>query len=85
MVGTFVNTKTINYIIKYITKIDADHKGYKSIILNSAGIGKEYINRQDFFCSISSNTLSTLDVYLCCVLNLGMNELTFISVTSHIV
>ena len=33
-VGTFVNTKTINYIIK-------------SIILSSAGIGKQYINRQD--------------------------------------
>ena len=46
-VGTFVNTKTINYIIKYITKIDEQHKGFKSIILSSAGIGKEYINRQD--------------------------------------
>ena len=46
-VGTFVNTKTINYIIKYITKIDEDHKGFKSIILSSAGIGKEYITRQD--------------------------------------
>ena len=43
-VGTFVNTKTINYIIKYITKIDEQHKGFKSIILSSAGIGKEYIN-----------------------------------------
>ena len=46
-VGTFVNTKTINYIIKYITKIDEDHKGFKSIILSSAGIGKQYIERQD--------------------------------------
>ena len=40
-VGTFVNTKTINYIIKYITKIDEDHKGFKSIILSSAGIGNQ--------------------------------------------
>ena len=45
--GTFVNTKTINYIIKYITKIDEDHKGFKSIILSSAGIGKQYTERQD--------------------------------------
>ena len=44
---TSVNQKTINYIIKYITKIDEDHKGFKSIILSSAGIGKQYINRQD--------------------------------------
>ena len=33
---------TINYIMKYITKVDEDHKGFKAVILTSAGIGKQY-------------------------------------------
>ena len=28
--------------MKYITKVDEDHKGFKSVILTSAGIGKQY-------------------------------------------
>ena len=43
----YVNEKTINYVIKYVTKIDEKHKEYKSIILTSAGIGKGYIKRFD--------------------------------------
>lgn len=42
-IGKYVNIKTINYIIKYVTKIDEDHKGYKQIILSSKGIGRNYI------------------------------------------
>ena len=38
----YVNARTVNYIVKYITKIDRDHEGFKSIILTSAGIGKNY-------------------------------------------
>lgn len=38
----YVNAKTINYITKYITKIDSKHLGYQSIILTSQGIGKNY-------------------------------------------
>lgn len=45
--GTYVSEKTVNYIIKYIHKQDADHKEYKSKILTSAGIGSEYIIRND--------------------------------------
>ena len=45
--GKFVNERTINYIVKYIHKIDEDHKGYKPIVLTSAGIGKNYIERGD--------------------------------------
>lgn len=41
-VGEFCNEKTINYIVKYITKLDFDHKGYNPIILCSSGIGKGY-------------------------------------------
>ena len=39
----FVNEQTINYITKYVTKVDLDHKEYKPIILCSKGIGKKYI------------------------------------------
>ena len=33
----------MNYIVKYITKVDIDHKHYKSKILASAGIGNKYV------------------------------------------
>ena len=38
----YVSEKTINYITKYITKTDLQHKYYKPIILCSPGIGKGY-------------------------------------------
>lgn len=38
-----VNGKAINYMGKYIMKVDQDHKGYKSVILCSKGIGEGYI------------------------------------------
>ena len=41
-IGQYINEKTINYIMKYITKVDEDHKGFKAVILTSAGIGKQY-------------------------------------------
>lgn len=43
----YVSEKTINYMIKYIYKMDTIHTGYKSIILTSSGIGKNYVNRND--------------------------------------
>ena len=43
--GQYVNEKSVNYIVKYITKLDPDHKGYKPIILCSKGIGKIYIEK----------------------------------------
>lgn len=43
-IGKYVNEKTINYIIKYVTKQDEKHKHYKSKILTSAGIGNNYVN-----------------------------------------
>lgn len=43
----YVNEKTINYIMKYISKVDGVHKEYKPIILTSAGIGKNYVHRED--------------------------------------
>jgi len=44
--GTYVNQKTINYIIKYITKTDKDHKYYVSKILSSPGIGRRYVDKE---------------------------------------
>ena len=41
-VGTYVNERTINYITKYVTKLDHVNKTYKSKILTSPGIGQAY-------------------------------------------
>ena len=46
-IGKFVNRKTINYITKYMTKLDEKHKEYKAIILTSAGIGSRYAKSED--------------------------------------
>lgn len=46
-VGDYVNERTINYCSKYITKVDAEHKYYKPIILTSPGIGAGYVQRED--------------------------------------
>nr|WAE43524.1 MAG: replication initiator protein [Microviridae sp.] len=44
---TYISEKTVNYIIKYITKNDQDHKEYKPIILCSKGIGKKYTETEN--------------------------------------
>lgn len=41
----YVSERTVNYIIKYINKIDKQHTEYNSKILTSAGIGKGYAER----------------------------------------
>lgn len=41
--GKYVNMKTINYIVKYITKIDEDHPEFTGKILTSKNIGIEYL------------------------------------------
>ena len=46
-IGEYVNNKTINYIVKYINKVDEKHKEYKSKILTSKGIGSGYMRRTD--------------------------------------
>lgn len=45
----YVGAKTVNYIIKYVTKLDLKHKHYKSIILTSPGIGKNYTSTWDAY------------------------------------
>ena len=44
-VGTFVNERTINYIIKYISKQDFEHKNYIPKVFCSAGIGNNYTKK----------------------------------------
>lgn len=46
--GEWVNEQTVNYTIKYIHKLDEDHKEYKPKILTSAGIGGGYLKRTDY-------------------------------------
>lgn len=44
---SYVNERTVNYIIKYVTKVDKIHKEYQSKVLTSPGIGSNYMNRID--------------------------------------
>jgi hypothetical protein len=46
-IGQYVSEQTINYIVKYVNKVDAKHKEYNSKIFTSQGIGREYIERKD--------------------------------------
>lgn len=43
----YVTEKTINYIIKYIHKVDEKHRLFTPKILTSAGIGAGYMKRTD--------------------------------------
>lgn len=40
----YVSERTVNYIIKYITKRDTDHPNYTPKVLTSPGIGNQYTN-----------------------------------------
>lgn len=46
-VGQYVNERTINYIIKYVSKVDEKHIGYKSKVFTSPGIGKGFMDKWD--------------------------------------
>lgn len=43
-IGEYCNERTINYIVKYVTKIDTNHKHYKAVILCSAGLGENFVH-----------------------------------------
>lgn len=42
--ANYVSARTVNYSVKYIHKMDLMHKTYKSIVLSSAGMGKNYLD-----------------------------------------
>lgn len=46
-IGKYVSAKTVNYIVKYVNKVDAKHKEYNSRIFTSKGIGGNYMERKD--------------------------------------
>ena len=52
----YVNEKTVNYIVKYVNKIDEKHKEYKSKILTSPGIGNGYMKRSDWIKNVYKGT-----------------------------
>lgn len=43
--GQWVDERSINYISKYITKLDKFNDGYKQRIFTSKGLGKQYIEK----------------------------------------
>lgn len=47
--GAYVDERTMNYITKYITKVDEYHTGYKQKTFVSKGIGKGYIERMSIW------------------------------------
>ena len=46
-ITNYVNERTINYIVKYVNKLDLKHKGYKPKVFGSPGLGANYIKRLD--------------------------------------
>lgn len=62
-VGLYVNQRTINYISKYITKIDTDHKGFIGNILASPGIGRSFVDRQEGRDTYKYRPRKTVDFY----------------------
>lgn len=63
--GDYCNERTINYIVKYITKIDIDHKTYKADIYCSAGLGACYLEnamilKKHEFCGTDTKQYYTL-------------------------
>lgn len=51
----YVNAASINYIIKYVNKIDKDHKHYNSKILTSSGIGNKYNAKENKYNETETN------------------------------
>lgn len=45
--GTYVNERTINYIVKYLTKTDLDNPNFKGKVLASPGLGDKYVESWD--------------------------------------
>lgn len=59
---TWVNAKTVNYIIKYITKVDKDHEYYKGRVLSSPGIGRNFEDSMEA-ARCKFNGIDTIQTY----------------------
>lgn len=58
------NEKTINYITKYITKPDENHKDFKALIMCSPGIGKNYMKSVNASLNKFNPNGETFEAYL---------------------
>lgn len=47
-IGGYCNSKSINYMTKYMLKVDIKHPTFKQIVLASPGVGTGYMNRLDY-------------------------------------
>lgn len=47
-IGQYCNSRSVNYMTKYMLKVDIKHPTFKQIVLASPGIGAEYMNRLDY-------------------------------------
>lgn len=61
--GDYCTERTINYIIKYVTKIDPDHKTYEPDIYCSAGLGANYFKKQAIRDKHAWNGKNTIQYY----------------------
>lgn len=63
-VGDFCTLRTVNYIVKYMNKIDLDHKGFKGVVLASPGIGSGWLDRMRHTpCNYGYRPRNTIDYY----------------------
>lgn len=47
-IGQYCNSRSINYMTKYMLKVDTKHPEFKQIVLASKGIGAGYMDRLDY-------------------------------------
>lgn len=47
-IGDYCNSRSVNYMTKYMLKVDIKHPEFKQIVLTSAGIGAGYMDRLDY-------------------------------------
>ena len=47
-IGGYCNSRSINYMTKYMLKVDIKHPEFKQIVLASPGIGAGYMDRLDY-------------------------------------
>lgn len=47
-IGDYCNSRSVNYMTKYMLKVDIKHPEFKQIVLASPGIGNGYMNRSDY-------------------------------------
>ena len=47
-IGDYCNSRSVNYMTKYMLKVDIKHPTFKQIVLASSGIGAGYMDRLDY-------------------------------------